>query len=76
MGQQFFFPDDNIFYCVSSVETTLDGYRFRIQYEGMRYDLNVILLIVTSLTDHIRYADTIEFSKMKQMLQSSNTVEV
>jgi len=76
LGKQFILADD-IFYRVSSIEITLDGYKFGIQYEDDWYGLDVVLLIViTSLIHRVSYSDVIDFDEMKRMLQDSDVVEV
>ncbi|KAF8447259.1 hypothetical protein L210DRAFT_3641218 [Boletus edulis BED1] len=77
VGQQFIIVEDDFFYRVSSVEITLDGYKFGVQYEDTRYDLDLMLLIVVILLTHpARYSDDVDFSEMKRMLQDSHAVEV
>lgn len=57
VGKQFMMPehvDDGFFYRVTSVEVTLDGNnKFGVQYEDIRYDRGVLLLIITSLIHYV-----------------------
>lgn len=66
----------DMFYQVHSIETTPEGHRFSVQYEGTRYVDNLYsdTQTLTSLCN--RYCDLICMDELKGLLQLSKMVSV